>query len=209
MKNNTLTFSMIFSALIFPLASNAGTRIEHKGALSVSGKDSIVLSQHAGKSIVLNKGAMELRTEKVSMGFSIFDPQLIVVQNGKSLAIDIPTGSYHGSEAFTYLGKDSGLNYDLYLRKTEVKGNALTKVEEQICTYREWGFKCGVDINGAYNCVQNLMDRTGTQKAKNTYVDVTTTYKLTLGQNNVSKAEFTSSTTQSNKTASEELSRCQ
>lgn len=211
MKNKVLALSVIFSALALPLAANAGltnSRIDHKGILAIPGKESIALSQHAGKSISLNKGYMEVRTERVPLGFSLLDPQLVLKQNGKTYIVEVPTSAYHNEESFTLTVKDSGLSHDLYLRKTEVKSKAKELVEVQVCTYKEWGFQCGVDVNGAYNCVQNLMDKTGTQNARNTYVDTTTTYKLTLGQNKVLQAEFTSSNVKSAKVSSEELSAC-
>lgn len=211
MKNNVLALGMLFSTIILSSAANAGlinSRIEHKGILAVPGKDSIVLSQHAGKSISLNKGYMEIVTEKVPLGFSLLDPRLVLKQNGKSLVIDVPLNNYHNEETFTLAAKDSGLNYDLYLRKTETKGKAVEKVETQICTYQEVGYNCGVDVNGAYNCVMGLKDKTGTEEARNSYVDTVTTYKLTLGRNNVLQAEFTSSNTKSSKVSSESLSNC-
>lgn len=211
MKNNVLALSMVFSTLILPVAAHAGlinSKIDHKGILAIPGKDSVVLSQHAGRTISLNKGYMEIRTEKVPLGFSLLDPQLVLKQNGQTLTIDVPTDNYHNDETFTLLAKDSGLNYDLYLRKTLTQGKAVEKTETQICTYQEMGYKCGVDVNGAYNCVMGLMDKTGTQQARNTYADVTTTYKLTLGKNKVLQAEFSSSSVQASQSSSEALTRC-
>lgn len=211
MKNNVLALSMVFSTLILPVAAHAGlinSKIDHKGILAIPGKDSIVLSQHAGRSISLNKGYMEIKTEKVPLGFSLVDPTLVLKQNGKSLTIEVPLSNYHNEETFTLSAKDSGLNYDLFLRKTETKGKAVEKVETQICTYQEVGYNCGVDVNGVYNCVMGLHDKTGKEEARNTYIDTVTTYKLTLGKNNVLQAEFTSSNTKSSKTSSRALSNC-
>lgn len=211
MKNSLLTKCMLFSMVIISSGANAGlanSRIDHKGVLSVAGKDSIRLEQRAGNSILLNKGQMELRTEKVPMGFSLLDPRLILKQNGQTLAIDIPTDYYHNDEAFTYLAKNSGLNYDLYLRKLEASGKSLQKVETVECFYKTPQLVCGLDNSGNPICVGAIMDKVGKQQVKNTYQDKTVIYKLTLGKNSVQQAEFTSSVTTAQKVKTEALEDC-
>lgn len=211
MNNKSLATMLALSTLILPAVSSARLTneiIRHEGILSVPGASSIKLEQHAGRAINLNKGMMEIRTTKVPMGFSLLDPQLVLKQNGQTLTIDIPTDKYSDEETFTVLGKDSNLNYDLYLRKMITSSKAVSAVVTQICTYQKFGMTCGVDVNGAYNCVSGMKDIAGTQLAKNTTVDVTTTYKLTLGQKNVAKAEFTSSKIKTVLKSSEEQSQC-
>ncbi len=212
MKNNLLTVCMLFSAVILPYASYAGgltnSRIDHTGILAIAGKDSIKLELRAGNSILLNRGQMQIKTEKVPLGFSLLDPRLILKQNGQTLAIDIPTDYYHNDETYTYLAKNSGLNYDLYLRKTEARGKEVQKVENESCTYKEAGFVCGMDNSGNPACVAAILNKPGIQKAKNTYLDSTVTYKLTLGKNSVQQAEFTSAVTSAEKKKTEPLEEC-
>lgn len=211
MNNISLLSVVAFSALIVPSLTNAAlvnTRIDLKGALSIQGKDSIVLEQRAGRAITLNKGAMEIRAEKVPMGFSLIDPRLVIKQNGQTLAIDVSTDNYHNDDNFTLKAKDSNLNYDLYLRKTETKSAISVREEIQVCTAKEYTYKCGIDMNAAYNCVHGIMDKPGVQKAKNSFITKTTTYKLTLGRNNVQVAEFESSEAKTEKIKSEELEAC-
>jgi len=211
MKNINLLSILTYSALMIPTLTNAALvnqRIDMTGPLSIQGKDSIVLEQRAGRAITLNKGTMEIRAEKVPMGFSLIDPRLIIKQNGQTLTIDVPTDNYHNDDNFTLSAKDSNLNYDLYLRRTVTKGSVTQKEEVQACTAREYTYKCGVDINAAFNCVHGMMDKPGIQKARNSYVSTTTTYKLTLGKNNIQVAEFTSNKVATEKIKSEELESC-
>ncbi|MBC7430230.1 MAG: hypothetical protein H7336_16570 [Bacteriovorax sp.] len=152
---------------------------------------------------------MEIKTTKVPMGFSLLDPQLVIKQNGKTMSIDVDTDSYFGDEeSFALLAKDSDLNYDLFLKKTVTNSKAVQEVKTQACTFQQFGSKCGIDIDGKYNCVMGLVDKMGVQQISNTSVDVTETYKLTLGQKNVLKAEFTSSQTITELKKSEVLSVC-
>lgn len=211
MKNKLLTNCVIFSVVIFSSVANAGltnSRIDHNGVLVIAGKDSIKLEQRAGNSIQLNKGQMQIRTEKVPLGFSLLDPRLVLKQNGQTLAIDIPTDYYHNDETFTYLAKNSGLNYDLYLRKTQATGKEFQKIETTSCNYKEPGFVCGLDNSGNAACVATILTKPGKQKAKNTYQDTTVTYKLTLGRNSVQQAEFTSAVTTTERKKSEALDEC-
>lgn len=203
---------MFFSTFILPGASYAGgianSRIEHKGVLSIVGKDTIRLEQKSGNSILLKKGEMQIRTEKVPLGFSLLDPRLILKQNGQTLAIDIPTENYHNEEAFTYLSKNSDLNLDLYLRKTQTNGKITEKLEVVECFYKAPQLVCGLDNSGNANCVGAIMDKVGKQQVKNTYQDLTITYKLTFGKNSVQQAEFTSSVTTLEKKKTEALEDC-
>lgn len=211
MNNKTLAMALTLSTLILPAISSARLTneiIRHEGIIAIPGAASIKLEQHAGRAITLNKGLMEIRTTKVPMGFSLLDPQLVLKQNGQTLYVDIPSDKYSGEENFTVLGKDSNLNYDLYLRKTTTTSKAVSAVVTQICKYQKFGMNCGVDVDGKYNCVAGMKDEAGTQQAKNTTVDITTTYKLTLGQKNVLKAEFTSSKVKTELKSSEELTQC-
>lgn len=211
MNNKTLAFALALSTLILPAVSSARLTneiIQHEGSLSISNATSLKLEQHAGRAINLKNGAMEIRTTRVPMGFSLLDPQLVLKQNGQTLRIDIPSDKYSDEETFTVLGKDSNLNYDLYLRKSVTAGKAIQATRDQACTYKEFGTKCGVDFEGKFNCVAGMQDRPGIQKVKNTTVDVTTTYKLTLGQKNIGLAEFTSSKTVTELKKSEELTVC-
>lgn len=211
MNNKTLAIMLTLSTLTLPAVSSArltNESIRHEGVLAVSGASIISLSQQAGRAITLNKGVMEITTTRVPLGFSLLDPQLVLKQNGQTLRIDIPTDKYSDEETFTLLSKDSDLNYDLYLRKTTSTGKAVSAVVTQICRYQKYGLNCGVDTDGKYDCVGGLNDVVGVQQVRNTVVDVTTTYKLTLGQKNVLKAEFTSSKTKAEIKSTEELSIC-
>ncbi len=211
MKSKALATATIFSILAIPSLSQAGltnSRLIHEGILSIPGKANIKLEQRGGRSITLNKGMTEVITEKVSLGFSLLDPKLVIKQNGKSLILDIPYENYHTAETFTYLTKDSDLNYDLYLRRSAIVSVEVQKVEMQGCTYKEAGPVCGVDVNGSYNCVISLLDKPGSQKARNTYVDTKTTYKLTLGKAGIIQAEFSSTKVVVEKKKSMALESC-
>lgn len=211
MKYINLLSVVAYSALMIPSLTSAAlvnSRFDLKGSLSIQGKDSIVLEQRAGRAITLNKGAMEIRVEKVPMGFSLIDPRLIIKQNGQSLGIDVSSDNYHNDDNFTLKARDSNLNLDLYLRRTETKGAVSERVEMQVCIAREYTHKCEIDMNAAYNCVQGFMDKQGVQKARNSFLTKTTTYKLTLGKNNVQVAEFESNDVKTEKIKSEELEAC-
>lgn len=211
MKNKTLAILFSFSTLILPMTASAGLTnevIRHEGIIVIPGAASIKIEQHAGRAITLNKGLMEIRTTKVPMGFSLLDPQLVLKQNGQTLTIDIPSNKYSDDETFTVSERDTNLNYDLYLRKSTTSSQAVQTIKTQVCSYKEFGTKCGVDFDGKYNCVTGLQDRPGVQQVRNTSVDITTTYKLTLGQKKVLKAEFTSSKTNTVIKSSEELTVC-
>lgn len=211
MNNKTLAMALALSTLILPVVASArlsNETIRHEGIISILGATSIKLEQHAGRSITLNKGLMEVKTTKISMGFSILDPQLVLKQNGQTLLVDIPSDNYSDVETFTVLGKDSGLNYDLYLRKTTTNSAAVQTIKTEACTRQEFGTKCGLDFEGKYNCIAGMQDKVGFQNVRKTTVDITDTYKLTLGQKNIAKAEFISSQTRTEIKKSEELTIC-
>ncbi|MBC7712306.1 MAG: hypothetical protein H7177_03150 [Rhizobacter sp.] len=212
MKLNTLSLIMILSTLILSAVASArltNETIPHTGILAIPGANSITLSQHAGRTITLNKGYLEIKTTKVPMGFSLLTPQLVIKQNGQTMYIDVDTDGYQADEeSFNLLSKDSDLNYDLYLRRSTTSTKDVQAITTQACTYQELGTKCGIDVDGKYNCIVGMQDKSGVQKVRNTTADVTVSYKLTLGQKNVAKAEFTSAQTTTELKKSEELSAC-
>lgn len=211
MNNKTLAVAIAFSILSLPTVSNARLSneiISHSGIIAIPGGAALKLEQQAGRGITLNKGYMEIKTTKVNMGFSLLDPQLIIKQNGQTMMLDIASQNYAGDENFTLKASDSDLNYDLFLRKTTKTSLPSQVIKGQVCAYREYGVTCGTDFDGKYDCVAGMVDRSGVQQVRTSTVDVTDTYKLTLGQKNVLKAEFTSSKTRSEILSTEELSRC-
>lgn len=183
MKNKSLLSLVVFSSLIIPTIVSAGItndKVELKGILSIKGHDSIELSKHAGETIRLNKGYVEITTEKAGSGLSLFAPEITIKQNGQSLSIKVPRKNFQTDEEFNLSARASELNYNLSLEKTETKSAEVVKTEIEACQYMAVG-STGAPIR-----------RSGVKKVSNTYVTTTEAYKLTLSEGKTAAAVFKS-----------------
>lgn len=199
MKNKSLLSVVVFSSLIIPTIVSAGIandKIELKGILSTPGRDSIHLSFHAGETIQLNKGYIEITTEKASSGFSLFTPEIVVKQNGQSMSIKVPNKNFQSDEEFNLSARTSELNYDLALEKTTIKSSETKKIETEACMYMAVG-SSGAPIR-----------KSGIRKVQNTYINVKDSYKLTLSKNKVVAGKFTSTNTHKEKLNSALIEIC-
>lgn len=212
MNNKMLSLVMAVSTLMLPTIASArltNETIFHRGHFEIEGAQTLTLSEHAGNSITLNNGALDIKSTKVKAGYSLFNTQLVIKQNGQSMYIDIDTRAYmDDKESFNLKATHSDLNYDLYLRKKTISTNEIQTLQVAACTYKQFGTKCSVDIEGKYNCTSALQDRLGTQQVRNTNAEITNTYKLTLAQNNIAKAVFTSAQTTTELKKTEVLTVC-
>lgn len=167
------------------------------------------LRKESGEVFYLSQGAMEIQIEKKStFGSLFFTPQFKITQNGESFSITIPSKFYNGEELFTLPRKESGLNYDLYLRTNEkITGNREENKIER-CTYQEFGYSCNIGPNGWRICADGLVERRGFQEVKNKYLEKTQIYTLTFGVDASFKAAFVSENKILEKKSSELLSVC-
>jgi hypothetical protein len=198
MKNKSLLTLLVFSSLIIPTLVSAGMtneRVELQGNLAIKGGDSITLGKDSGKSIQLNKGTVDIEVERLENSISLLTPRLYIEQNGQMLAIKVPAAKYLNEDDFELTADSSGLNYDLSLQKTTLKGGSFNKIEEEGCTFHKAG-----DSDSRIQF--------GVQKVQNTYITIQETYKLTLGKDNEVAAKITSSKIHTEKLQTKSIDIC-
>jgi hypothetical protein len=198
MKNKSLLSLLVFSSLIIPTLVNAGLvseRVNLQGNLAIKGDETITLGKSSGKSIQLNKGAINIEMVKLESLISIPSSKLSIEQNGQRLAIKIPASKYLNEDDFELTADSSGLNYDLSLQKTTLKGGSFNKIEEEGCTFHKAG-----DSDSRLQF--------GVQKVQNTYITIQETYKLTLGKDNEVAAKITSSKIHTEKLQTKSIDIC-
>lgn len=196
MKNVNLANLALFSLLVMPAVSHAdllSKKIDLNGSLKIQGSlASIVLEEKSGDSIRLKKGDMEIEVVKIAKLISLSTPTLLIKQHGQTFSVNVPRESYHNLDAFTLKSEDSNLNYDLYLRRTEIKESKFETSEIRECALKQHQYICATDFDGKFDCDWHEGYASGTQNGIATYLSSMITYKLTFAQKNIQIAEFTS-----------------
>ncbi len=169
-------------------------------------KSNLIITNSSKELIVDNSGATKLNQSYTEAEFD-YQPgfgrgDLIIKQGPSIVKLKVPRDRYHNEGEFTLYSVDSGLIYDIYMRRSAAKiVNTMTIKEDAPCTYLKYK---GVASNGA---IINE-SHPGTQKVLNRYDKINRDYLLSFVRDQKSEGSLKQTLESMSKTRVQALNGC-